>query len=53
MEKTKYTKDDVKCPHCGGFISAHCAGVNIIYWCDDCGSNNPQTPPNVTLEFTN
>ena len=48
--KTKYDKDDAKCTHCGGKISPHACGDNIIYWCDYCGSNNPSSPPRITVE---
>ena len=45
-----YTKDDTTCPHCGGEITCHWVG-RAIYWCDVCGSNNPEVPPNVSIDF--
>lgn len=50
-KKEYYTSEDKNCTHCGGYLSDHSAGERIIRWCDDCGSNNPKFPPNVTLEF--
>ena len=47
-----YKKDDKCCKHCGGNLSDHCCGTNIIRWCDDCGSNSPDSPPNINIEFT-
>jgi len=49
----KYTENDKECPHCGGIISAHCAGTKIIYWCDGCGSNNKEKPPSIGIEIEN
>ena len=46
----KYTKDDKTCPHCGGEITCHYAGC-IIYWCDICGSNDPDSPPMIGMTF--
>ncbi|MCK5605571.1 hypothetical protein KAR91_27000 [Candidatus Pacearchaeota archaeon] len=45
-----YTKDDKVCPHCHGDISGHCCGERIIFWCDDCGSNNKEVPPSMSIE---
>lgn len=49
--KTKYSVGDL-CTHCGGKVTQHCAGERIVLWCDDCGSNNPSSAPNVTLTFS-
>ena len=51
MSKESYTTEDKKCPHCGGNITSHLAGVHIIYWCDSCGSNNRKTPPNISIKI--
>jgi len=53
MEKESYTKEDKECTHCGGNVSGNCCGERIIYWCDDCGSNNKLFAPNVKLKFSN
>ena len=45
-----YTEEDKTCPHCGGNIEAHCCGDKIIYWCNICGSNDSENPPNVKIE---
>jgi hypothetical protein len=49
-KKSKYREGD-KCAHCGGQISPHGTFGGVIYWCDDCGSNNPSSPPNVNVEL--
>jgi formamidopyrimidine-DNA glycosylase len=49
----KYTEKDKICPHCGGELKLHCAGEIIIIWCDSCGSNNPDYPPNISIETNN
>jgi hypothetical protein len=49
--KTEYTKEDTVCTHCGGRISSHIVGENGISWCDDCGSNNPSSPPSVEMSL--
>ena len=46
----KYTNEDKTCTHCGGEISGHSCGDRIIYWCDDCGSNNKEEKPNIVVE---
>ena len=51
QQKDYYTKDDKVCSHCKGSISGHLCGEHVIYWCDKCGSNNPQSPPEATLEL--
>ena len=48
--RKKYQADD-KCTHCGGNISPNLVGTKVIYWCDDCGSNNPSNPPSVTVKL--
>lgn len=45
-----YTNKDKECPHCGGKIEGHCGGEKAIYWCDKCGSNNKERPPNIKIE---
>ena len=47
-----YTKDDKQCNHCGGAISGHCCGDFIIFWCNECGSNDPTTQPKVSYAFS-
>jgi len=47
----KYTKEDKTCPHCGGNIEPNCCGDKIIYWCNICGSNDKDTPPNINIEI--
>lgn len=46
-----YTQEDVNCSHCGGKLSNHWEG-RLIRWCDDCGSNDKDSPPNVSVTFT-
>lgn len=48
-----YLPEDKKCAHCGGNLSPHSLGEfgGIKIWCDDCGSNSPESPPSV--EMTN
>jgi len=51
-----YTKKDKNCTHCGGNLSNHYCGEwdskgIFKIWCDNCGSNNPKSPPNVQVEF--
>jgi hypothetical protein len=45
-ERTKYTSEDKSCAHCGGNLTPHYPG---IIWCDNCGSNNPSSPPNISI----
>lgn len=52
MEKESYTKEDTECTHCHGKIKGHLAGETVMYWCDDCGSNNPSKKSNVELTFS-
>lgn len=52
METTYYTKEDKECPHCGGEIRGHCCGERTLYYCENCGSNDKKTPPNIKLEIT-
>lgn len=49
--RTKYSVNGEKCIHCGGRISGHGEEMGVIYWCDDCGGNNPSSPPNVSLSY--
>lgn len=46
----KYTEDDKTCPHCGGEITVHWAGLTN-YWCEDCGSKDPDNPPMIDMTF--
>ncbi len=49
-EKTSYTSEDKNCTHCGGNLSSHSVGDYAVkIWCDNCGSNNPSSPPKVTI----
>ena len=50
-EEKKVYKEGDKCNHCGGNISPNCCGDKIKYWCDDCGSNNPSSLPNISIEI--
>lgn len=46
-----YTQEDKNCTHCGGTLSPHLTwNYKTLIWCDDCGSNNKEMPPNITLE---
>ena len=45
-----YTSEDKICTHCGGNISDHLKDV-FIRWCDNCGSNDKDSPPNVEITF--
>lgn len=46
----KYLAKDTNCAHCGGKLSPHSNGYGgIIIWCDNCGSNNPESPPNIDI----
>jgi Zn finger protein HypA/HybF involved in hydrogenase expression len=47
---SKYT-NNCSCTHCGGDVTPHSAGDKIIYWCDNCGSNDDTTPPNINIKF--
>ena len=53
-EKTKkYGDEDKICPHCGGNLGWHSLEeAGILKWCDKCGSNTPESPPNVEIVFT-
>jgi len=46
-----YLPEDKKCAHCGGNLSPHYLGElgGIKIWCDDCGSNSPESPPSVEI----
>lgn len=48
----KYTNEDKKCSHCSGEIQAHCCGDKIIYWCKNCGSNDKECPPNISIKIS-
>lgn len=45
----RYTSDDKICPHCGGNLSPHSTYGGAIIWCDICGSNSPEIPPNISI----
>lgn len=47
----KYGPEDKECAHCKGNLSNHACGDRIIKWCDDCGSNSPENPPNIKVEI--
>ena len=47
--RIKKAKDGKKCPHCGGEIKGHCCGNFIVYWCEECGSNNPLKKLNIKI----
>jgi len=47
----KYTEKNIICKHCNGKVTPHCCGKKIIYWCDNCGSNDSIKPPNVVFEL--
>jgi formamidopyrimidine-DNA glycosylase len=44
-----YTNEDKICPHCGGDISGHCCSEVVVYWCDNCGSNDRNVKPNINI----
>lgn len=50
--KAHYILKDKQCPHCGGNIISVVIGsldVVIMYWCEDCGSNNRFKKPNIKI----
>ena len=47
-----YTSQDKECPHCGGKISGNCCGEQVVHWCENCGSNDRNVPPNINVELT-
>lgn len=45
----RYTENDTICPHCGGNITPHSPGDKIIFWCNNCGSNNRYEKPSINV----
>lgn len=45
---TKYNEECI-CPHCGGTVLGNLCGDKVIFWCDKCGGNSPDSPPSVGI----
>lgn len=50
--RTSYDFGDT-CTHCGGKVEGGCFNGNrVVNWCNDCGGNNPSSPPNISITTT-
>ena len=47
----RHSSNIIKCSHCKGNVSGHLCGDRVIYWCDECGANDKDVPPDVSIEL--